>query len=151
MEDAVSDEHYDAVVLAAAGVIRLGLEEHISQWLPLELMLPAPGQGALAVQCRADDEEILDLLAAIEARKVRACVTAERAFLNALGGGCATPVAAYAQVEDGQLLMSGLVAAPDGSQRMSSFPDRGPDLPGAWTRAGRAGAGERGRPDPGPF
>jgi hydroxymethylbilane synthase len=118
LEDAASGEHYDAVVLAAAGVTRLDLDEHISQWLPLELMLPAPGQGALGVQCRADDEETLDLLAAIEAREVRDCVTAERAFLNALGGGCATPVAAYAQVKDGQLLMSGLIASPDGSQRV---------------------------------
>lgn len=107
---------YDAIVLAGAGVTRLGLTEHVRQWLPLEVMLPAPGQGALAVQCRADDEATLGLLAAIEDPATRAAVTAERAFLSALGGGCAVPVAAYAEpLSDGRLRLTGFVGATDGS------------------------------------
>jgi len=113
----VVDGAYDAAVLAAAGVTRLGLEEHVAQWLPLSLMLPAPGQGALAVQCRADDEETLRLLAAVDDAGVRAAVTAERSFLSHLGGGCAVPVAAYATAEPGGAVhLVGLVASPDGKR-----------------------------------
>jgi hydroxymethylbilane synthase len=110
----VHDGQYDATILAAAGVTRLGLEEHVAEWLPLETMLPAPGQGALAVQCRADDAETLRLLSAIHQPEVAAAVTAERAFLHALGGGCATPVAAYAVWEDGRLQLIGYVGAVNG-------------------------------------
>ena len=106
---------YDAVVLAGAGLVRLGLTEHISQWLPLEVMLPAPGQGALAVQCRADDEATLALLAALDDFATRAAVEAERAFLSALGGGCAVPVAAYAELfPDGKMRLCGFVGSPTG-------------------------------------
>jgi hydroxymethylbilane synthase len=106
---------YDAVVLAAAGVLRLGLEDHISEYLSFELMLPAPGQGALAVQCRTDDTTARELLAAIDHAATRAAITAERAFLNALGGGCAAPVAAYARLDPKSLIaMTGLVASHDG-------------------------------------
>jgi len=93
------DGQYDAIILAGAGLTRLGLEKHVTQWLPLDLMLPAPGQGALAVQCRADDQETLSMLAALEDLSTRKAVTAERAFLSGLGGGCSVPVAAYAKVE----------------------------------------------------
>lgn len=114
---------YDATVLAAAGLQRLGLEEAISQWLSLEVMLPAPGQGALAVQCRADDTQTLNLLAAIDNRAVRAAVTAERAFLQALGGGCAAPVAAWARQDDtGLLLMDALLASQPGTSAPGSSP-----------------------------
>ena len=109
------DGRYDAVVLAGAGLARLGLTEHVSEWLPLEVMLPAPGQGALAVQCRADDAATLRLLAAIEHTPTRAATEAERAFLEALGGGCAVPVAAYAEaLPDGRLRLRGFVGAADG-------------------------------------
>ncbi|MCI0397152.1 MAG: hydroxymethylbilane synthase [Chloroflexi bacterium] len=110
----VLDGAYDAAVLAAAGIIRLGLEEYATDWLPLDVFCPAPGQGALAVQCRAGDKEIIRLLAAIDNAEVRRCVSAERAFLHGLGGGCATPVAAYATIEAGRLSLAGLVASPDG-------------------------------------
>ena len=93
------DGQYDAIVLAGAGLTRLGLEQHVTEWLPLDVMLPAPGQGALAVQCRADDRETLDLLASLEDPPTRKSITAERAFLSGLGGGCSVPVAAYATVE----------------------------------------------------
>ncbi len=111
----------EALVLAAAGVLRLGLEEHITQWFSLEEMLPAPGQGALGVQCRADDGVTLRYLAALDSSQVRAGVTAERAFLHALGGGCATPVGAYAQLLDGdtgRLRLTGAALAPDGSRQI---------------------------------
>lgn len=108
---------YDATVLAGAGVQRLGLTKLINEWLPLSTMLPAPGQGALAVQCRSADETVLGWLAAIDEAAVRAAVTAERAFLHGLGGGCSAPVAAFAQpAADGQFQLAALVATPDGQQ-----------------------------------
>ena len=106
---------YDAIVLAGAGLVRLGLEQHVTQWIPLRAMLPAPGQGALAVQCRADDEMTLALLAALEDEPTRSAVTAERAFLSGLGGGCAVPVAAYADAR-GTITLTGLVASTDGKE-----------------------------------
>lgn len=111
--------HYDAIILAGAGLIRLGLERHATQWLPLEVMLPAPGQGALAVQCRTDDAETLSLLSVLEDTSTRATVTAERQFLLGLGGGCAVPVAAYASANNGQspmINLTGLVASTDGKK-----------------------------------
>src|SRR3989304_959610 len=107
---------YDAIVLAAAGVLRLGLSEHITEYLPFDVMLPAPGQGALAVQCRVDDAATRDLLSAIDDPTSRAAVTAERAFLDALGGGCSAPVAAYAEcgMQKGECRATGLVASRDG-------------------------------------
>ncbi len=111
---------YDAIVLAGAGLLRLGLDEHVTEWLPLDVMLPAPGQGALAVQCRADDQTTLHLLAALDDESTRKAVTAERAFLQGLGGGCATPVAAFGQcaTDSGQqsVSLAGLVASLDGKQ-----------------------------------
>ena len=111
---------YDATLLALAGVERLGLTATITERLSLDRMLPAPGQGALAVQCRADDQETLALLAVIDDAAVRAAVTAERAFLHGLGGGCSAPVAAFAQVQEtegkAQLQLEALVASADGQQ-----------------------------------
>lgn len=114
----VQEGLYDATILAAAGVTRLGLEQYISQWLPLEVMLPAPGQGALGVQCRSDDEQTLALLAAVHQAQVAVAVKAERSFLAYLGGGCATPVAAYAEPNSNHLHLRGLVAALDGSRQI---------------------------------
>lgn len=117
----------DAIVLAAAGLQRLGLDDRISSFLPLSVMLPAPGQGALAVQCRADDNDMLSLLAPMDCPDIRSATTAERVFLQALGGGCMTPVAAYARhVDNGMLTMDALVASPDGS-RMIRVRDKGDD------------------------
>ena len=106
---------YDAIVLAGAGLIRLGKAEAATEWLSLERMLPAPGQGALAVQCRAEDRRFLDFLEPIDDLATRWTVEAERAFLAGLGGGCAIPVAAYAVLTvDGLILLKGLVASNDG-------------------------------------
>jgi hydroxymethylbilane synthase len=107
---------YDAIVLAQAGLTRLGLQAYISQVLPLDVMLPAPGQGALAVQCRADDTETLELLAAIHDPSTAAAVGAERAFLSGLGGGCSLPIAAFAEKNNGQIILTGAVISADGKQ-----------------------------------
>jgi hydroxymethylbilane synthase len=112
----VNTDEYDAIVLAAAGVTRLGLQAHISQYLPYEIMLPAPGQGALAVQCRADDESTLNILRALEHPPTRLAVTAERAFLEALGGGCSLPVGALATVIEEGIELQGIIASPDGDR-----------------------------------
>jgi hydroxymethylbilane synthase len=109
---------YDAIILAGAGLTRLGLNKHVTEWLSLDVMLPAPGQGALAVQCRANDEFTLRILAVLEDQATRKAVTAERAFLSGLGGGCSVPVAAYAefraQNDECRVALQGLVIAPDG-------------------------------------
>ena len=113
----VRDGEYDAAVLAAAGVLRLGLEDTVSEWLDPDAMLPAPGQGALAVQCRAEDDTILALLAEVDDPQARAETTAERAFLRTLGAGCAAPVAALAvTASTPRVRLQGLVASVDGGQ-----------------------------------
>jgi len=108
------DGQYDAIILAGAGLTRLGLDQHVTEWLSLDGMLPAPGQGALAVQCRADDQTTLNLLAWLEDESTRKAVTAERAFLSGLGGGCSVPVAAYAMVDEKNIVLTGLVISVDG-------------------------------------
>ncbi|HEX4561164.1 MAG TPA: hydroxymethylbilane synthase [Gemmatimonadales bacterium] len=114
------DGEYDAIVIAAAGVARLGLTEHVTEYLSFERMLPAPGQGALAVQCRADDDAVRALLMVLDDPAARIPTTAERAFLSALGGGCAAPIAALGESFEGEgrrrLRLSGLVASLDGRQ-----------------------------------
>lgn len=108
---------YTATILACAGLERLGLDDVISQVLPFEIMLPAPGQGALAVQCR-DDVASLQLLHPLHDESTAAPVRAERAFLAALEGGCSLPVAAYAVVRDGRLHFHGRVSSVDGAQQI---------------------------------
>jgi hydroxymethylbilane synthase len=113
------DGQYAAIILAGAGVTRLGLDAHVTEWLPLDVMLPAPGQGALAVQCRRDDQTTHNLLAGLGDEVTRRAVTAERAFLSGLGGGCAVPVAAYASLKTETLktlTLTGLVISEDGTK-----------------------------------
>ncbi|HMB23015.1 MAG TPA: hydroxymethylbilane synthase, partial [Anaerolineales bacterium] len=110
------DGQYDAIILAGAGLTRLGLDSHVTEWLSLDVMLPAPGQGALAVQCRADDQTTLELLRALDHEPTRRSVTAERAFLSGLGGGCAVPVAAYASTDNVSINLTGLVISEDGKK-----------------------------------
>jgi hydroxymethylbilane synthase len=113
----VREGEYDAVVLAGAGVRRLALEEAVTEWLRAEAVLAAPGQGALGIQCRAGDERTLALLRELDDPSARAETTAERAFLRALGGGCAAPVAARATaLVAGAVRMDGLVASLDGTE-----------------------------------
>jgi hydroxymethylbilane synthase len=110
-----ADGPYDAIVLAAAGLDRLGLTPAISERFSPARFMPAPGQGAIALQCRADDP-VRDLVARVNHQATRAAVSAERAFLAGLEGGCAAPVAAYARLEGTQLLLRGLVASGDGKK-----------------------------------
>jgi len=109
---------FDAIVIAAAGVHRLGLTSAITEYLPLEIMLPAPGQGALAVQCRADDAAVLELLRGLDERNVRAATDAERGFLEGLGGGCAAPIAAFGRADEGRIRLEGLVLSLDGQRQI---------------------------------
>jgi hydroxymethylbilane synthase len=107
----------DALVLAAAGLERLGATNRIDQRLDAALVPPAPGQGALAVECRAEDFELRALLARLDRPDIRLAVTAERRVLEATGGTCRSPVGALATVSGGRLLLLAGAAAPDGSGR----------------------------------
>ncbi len=123
----VRDGELDAVVLAYAGLARIGHTDLVSEIFEPDDMLPAPGQGALAVECRADDSELIELLAAIDHPATRAAVTAERGLLAALEAGCSAPVGAYAVSEHhGRLRLEGVVLG----IRPASFPpgavDSGP-------------------------
>ena len=111
----VTEEQYDATVMAGAGITRLGLDEHIAAWLPFSEMLPAPGQGALGIQFLVDNKEVLAILNKINHLATANSVLAERTFLQELGGGCSVPVGAYARVENETIMINGLVAAVDGS------------------------------------
>lgn len=107
---------FDAVILAAAGLKRLGFAERIRARLDPAESLPAVGQGAVCIECRDDDRDTLRLLAPLEHVATRACVTAERALNAALEGGCQVPVAGYAELHGEALHLRGLVGEPDGSQ-----------------------------------
>jgi hydroxymethylbilane synthase len=123
---------YDAIILAYAGLARLGRLSAASDTLPLEIMLPAPGQGALGIQCR-DDAESRALLDPLNDEPTLLAVTAERSFLAGLGGGCSVPVAAWADQANGQLSLHGRVLAADGTRRIDVTASR--KLPAE--RAGR--------------
>ncbi len=107
---------YDAVILAAAGLGRLGLADRITALIPTETMMPAVGQGALAIEVRADDHKTLKLLQSLDDQTTRSCCTAERALLRELGGGCQLPIAAHATLTRGRLRLDGMVASPDGKR-----------------------------------
>lgn len=107
---------YDAIVLAAAGLVRLGRIGEITEYLDLDDFLPDPGQGALAIQIRAADSELAALVAHLDHAPTRAAVTAERAFLAAWGGGCALPIAAYGEARDAELTLRGLIGSRDGKK-----------------------------------
>ncbi|MDF7660999.1 hydroxymethylbilane synthase [Erwiniaceae bacterium L1_54_6] len=117
---------YDAIILAAAGLKRLGLEERIRLALPAELSLPAVGQGAVGIECRLDDAELITLLQALNDGDTAVCVRAERAMNTRLEGGCQVPIGSFAVLEEGdQLWLRGLVGSPNGSQ-MITGERRGP-------------------------
>ncbi|MEE3370634.1 MAG: hydroxymethylbilane synthase [Planctomycetota bacterium] len=109
---------FDAILLAEAGLVRLGLEARITQRLSPEIMLPAVGQGALGLETRADDVGVRELLAPIDHAETRAAVTAERQMLAALRGGCLAPVGAWGRVADGILNLDGVVLNRDGQERV---------------------------------
>ncbi len=105
---------FDAIILAQAGLNRLGISLDYAHPIPADMMLPAPGQGALGVQGRADDPDTNRYLESLDHAATRAAVTAERAFLNGLGGGCSVPVGALAFLDEGRLRLLGVVARVDG-------------------------------------
>lgn len=138
----VAEGDLDGVVLARAGLARLGRADEATEVLDPLQMLPAPGQGALAVECRADDTELVELLSVLDDPDTRACVTAERAVLATLEAGCSAPVGALADVVEGEdgpeLWLRAVALSPDGglSVRNSSSGPIG-DAAGVGTRLGR--------------
>jgi hydroxymethylbilane synthase len=138
---------YDAVILAAAGLKRLGLEDRITRLLPPAESLPAPGQGALGLECLARRTDLVEALAALNHAPTARCVAAERAFSRALSGSCNVPLGAYAEAEGRDLRLRGFVGAPDGSRVLKGElrgPARDPEALGVTLAKGlkAQGAGE---------
>jgi len=113
-------EEADGAILAAAGMIRLGLQDQITEYLSLSQFVPPPGQGILAVEARADDHRMLELLSAIDDADTRYEATAERAFLAEFGGGCSVPVGAYAQCIGDEMLMTIYMSSEDGEKSFTT-------------------------------
>jgi hydroxymethylbilane synthase len=107
---------YDAIILAAAGVRRLGLETHVRSRISADIMCPAVGQGALAIEIRRGDQQTKTLLAFLNDADTHAAIDCERALLGSLGGGCQVPIGAYAEKRGGRLYLRAMVGRPDGSQ-----------------------------------
>jgi hydroxymethylbilane synthase len=112
----LDEGRFDALILAAAGLKRLGYQDRIAECVNPEVLLPAVGQGALAIESRSADERVNQMIAALGHEATRVACEAERSFLKGLGGGCLVPIAAYATVEGDRVSLSGLVANPDGSR-----------------------------------
>lgn len=123
----LDEGEYDAIVLAEAGLTRLGLTDRIAQVLPRSMMLPAVGQGALGVEARSTDTNTLVLLAPLNDAATRHAVLAERAMLRALRGGCLAPVGAWGRIEAGELQLDGVVLNADGTQRLHAAGTAHPD------------------------
>ena len=112
----LDEGQYDAVILASAGLVRLGLQERISARIAISEMLPAVGQGAIAIEANSDNEFAVQITSRLDHRETRLACLAERAFLRGLGGGCQLPIAAHAILDGEVLKLDGLVARPDGSE-----------------------------------
>lgn len=125
----MDSEGMDAVVLAAAGLIRLGLEDRISERLDPELIIPAPGQGAMAIEIRSGDRDVQDAVSYINHDETRQCVVAERTVLEVLGGGCQVPIGVWARIDTEGMVMDGVVALPDGTQLVRGQIEGEPDRP----------------------
>jgi hydroxymethylbilane synthase len=107
---------YDAIILAAAGLNRLGMTQYIRQVIPVEVMTPAAGQGALAIEIRKGDDATRAFLAFLDDAAARAATTCERALLNQMGGGCQVPIGAFAELKAGRIRLTAVVAHPDGTR-----------------------------------
>jgi hydroxymethylbilane synthase len=121
----LDEGQYDAIILAAAGLTRLGLKDRIRAVLPAEVSLPAAGQGALGIEALAARPEVAQWLAPLDDAATAACVRAERAVSRALAGSCEVPLGAYAELREGQIFLRGFVALPDGT-RIARAERRGP-------------------------
>lgn len=128
----LDDGEYDAIILASAGLKRLELSDRITQFLDSDIILPAVGQGAVGIECREDDPEINLLLAPLNDPKTQARVLAERAMNRRLGGGCQVPIAGYAELDHGVIVMQGLVGSTDGKEiirgNISGYPENAEEL-----------------------
>lgn len=128
----LDDGEYDAIILASAGLKRLELTERITQFLDIDIILPAVGQGAVGIECRQDDPEINLLLAPLNDHRTHARVLAERAMNRRLGGGCQVPIAGYAELDHGVIVLQGLVGSTDGKQiirgNISGYPENAEEL-----------------------
>ena len=116
----LDEGQFDAIIVAVAGVKRLGLAYRITEILEPEICLPAIGQGAIGIECRVDDKVINTILGALNHQETSISVRAERALLRKLGGGCQVPIAAYARIEDGRVIMDGLVGSITGERVIKS-------------------------------
>lgn len=116
----LDEGEFDAIILAAAGLLRLGYEQRIASYIETEDSLPAIGQGAIGIECRADDERVNALIKPLHDADTACCVEAERAMNHRLMGGCQVPIAGFAVLNNGKLFMRGLVGEPDGSRIMRS-------------------------------
>ncbi len=114
---------YDAIILASAGLKRLGKTELIKEIIPAEIMCPAAGQGALGIEIREGDAKTRELLAFLNDPNARAATTCERALLNSLGGGCQVPIGAFAEIKNGRLHLNSIVADPDGTKLLRDSRD----------------------------
>ncbi len=123
----LKEGQYDAIILAAAGVKRLGLAENVTEYIDAEISLPAIGQGALGIECRVDDRELNDMIAFFNHADSRTCVTGERALLRRLEGGCQVPIACYGQMKQGTLHLTGLVGSVDGKRIIKDSIQGAPD------------------------
>ncbi|MDH4161633.1 MAG: hydroxymethylbilane synthase [Nitrospirota bacterium] len=112
----LKEGQYDAIILAAAGVRRLGLADNVTEYIDPEISLPAIGQGALGIECRVDDRELNDMISFFNHSDTRVCVTGERALLRRLEGGCQVPIACYGRIKNNNLSLEGLVASVDGKR-----------------------------------
>ena len=123
----LDEGQYDALILACAGLRRLELEHRIDAAISAEEMVPAVGQGAIAIETRADDAFTIEITSALNHEQTRLCCLAERAFLRSLGGGCQFPIAAHAIIDEETLKLDGLVSTPDGAkmlrEQLSGSPD----------------------------
>jgi len=131
----LDEGQYAAIILAAAGLIRLGLEKRITQLIGPENSIPAVGQGALGIEIRADRDDMRALLEPLNHADTAACVEAERAMSRALAGSCTVPLGAYAHIDNGRLRMSGFVATVDGSEMVRDFIEGAPKDADALGRA----------------
>lgn len=128
----MSEGQFDAIILARAGLKRMGHESDITEVIDTEVMLPAVGQGSIAVECRLDDDEMLEVLAAVSDAETEVAVKAERALLRFLEGGCQVPIGAYGRIENGKLVLDGMIASLDGSRlyrsRIEGKPENAEEL-----------------------
>lgn len=109
--------NYDAIILAAAGIKRMGWEHIVTEYFSVEDFVPAVAQGALGIEVRKDNRELIDILKTVENKEDRICITAERTFLNRMDGSCHVPIGGYAEYEDGELYLTGLIMDKEGNEK----------------------------------